>query len=123
VVRFYNGRGSAEQRIKEGQIAVKWAKLSCRTFKDNQVRLQLFALTYNLANFLRRLAVPKSVSHWTLTTLGEKVSKIGGKVARHSKYVAFQLAEVAVPRELFAAILEPIKRLAMPPPSVAGAHA
>jgi hypothetical protein len=123
VVRFYNGRGTAEQWIKEGKNAVKWTKLSCRTFKDNQTRLQLFALAYNLANFLRRLAVPKSVSHWTLTTLREKLIKIGAKVTRHSKYVTFQLAEAAVPRELFAAILERIKRLAMPPPSVAGAYA
>ena len=123
VVRFYNGRGTAEQWIKEGKNAVKWTKLSCRTFKDNQTRLQLFALAYNLANFLRRLAVPKSVSHWTLTTLREKLIKIGAKVTRHSKYVTFQLAEVAVPRELFAAILERIARLAMPPPSVGRAYA
>ncbi len=54
VVKFYNGRGTAEQWIKEGKNAVKWTKLSCRTFKDNQTRLQLFALAYNLANFLRR---------------------------------------------------------------------
>ena len=123
MVRFYNGRGTAEQWIKEGKNAVKWTKLSCRTFKDNQTRLQLFALAYNLANFLRRLAVPKSVSHWTLTTLREKLIKIGAKVTRHSKYVTFQLAEVAVPRELFTAILERITRLAMPPPSVGRAYA
>jgi Transposase DDE domain group 1 len=115
VVGFYNGRGTAEQWIKEGKNAVKWTKLSCRTFKDNQARLQLFALAYNLANFLRRLAVPKSVSHWTLTTLREKLVKIGAKVTRHSKYVTFQLAEVAVPRQLFAAILHRIGRLAMQP--------
>ena len=42
---------------------------------------------------------------------------------QHSKYVTFQLAEVAVPRELFAAILQKIARLAMPPPSVGRAHA
>jgi hypothetical protein len=36
-------------------------------------------LAYNLADFLRRLAVPKSVSHWTLTTLREKLIKIGAK--------------------------------------------
>ena len=59
VVKFYNGRGTAEQWIKEGKNAVKWTKLSCRTFKDNQTRLQLFALAYNLANFLRRLALPQ----------------------------------------------------------------
>ena len=116
VVKFYNGRGTSEQWIKEGKNAVKWTKLSCRTFKDNQARLQLFALAYNLGNFLRRLALPKPVRHWSLTTLREKLIKIGAKVTRHSKYVTFQLAEVAVTRNLFAAILDRIARLAMPPP-------
>ena len=114
VVKFYNGRGTAEQWIKEGKNAVKWTKLSCRTFKDNQTRLQLFALAYNLANFLRRLALPRAVKHWSLTTLREKLVKIGAKVTRHSKYVTFQLAEVAVTRNLFAAILDRIERLALP---------
>ena len=110
VVPFYNGRGTAEQWIKEGKNAVKWTKLSCRTFKDNQTRLQLFALAYNLANFLRRLALPPAVRHWSLTTLREKLVKIGAKVVRHAKYVTFQLAEVAVPRKLFRAILRRIVR-------------
>ena len=118
VVKFYNGRGTAEQWIKEGKNAVKWTKLSCRTFKDNQARLQLFALAYNLGNFLRRLALPKPVRHWSLTTLREKLIKIGAKVTRHSKYVTFQLAEVAVTQNLFAAILNRITRLALPPPPV-----
>jgi hypothetical protein len=113
-----NGRGTAEQWIKEGKNAVKWTKLSCRTFKDNQTRLQLFALAYNLGNFLRRLALPKPVRHWSLTTLREKLIKIGAKVTRHAKYVTFQLAEVAVTRNLFAAILDRIARLALPPPVV-----
>ena len=123
VVKFYNGRGTAEQWIKEGKNAVKWTKLSCRTFKDNQTRLQLFALAYNLANFLRRLALPRDVKHWSLTTLREKLVKIGAKVTRHSKYVTFQLAEVAVTRKLFAAILKRIEQLAIPPPVVAGCPA
>jgi hypothetical protein len=114
VVRFYNGRGTAEQWIKEGKNAAKWTKLSCRTFRDNQTRLQLFALAYNLANFLRRLALPKGIRQWSLTTLRENLVKIGAKVVRQSKYVTLQLAEFAVPRQLFAAILERIARLAMP---------
>ncbi len=95
---------------------MKWTRLSCRNFKDNQARLQLFALAYNLGNFLRRLALPRSVKHWSLTTLREKLIKIGAKVVRHSKYVTFQMAEVAVPRELFAAILERIQRFGVPQP-------
>ena len=114
MVKFYNRRGTAEQWIKEGKNAVKWTKLSCRTFKDNQTRLQLFALAYNLANVMRRLALPKSIRQWSLTTLWEKLVKIGAKVTRHSKYVFFQLAEVAVPRQLFATILERIGRLTIP---------
>ena len=86
-------------------------------------RLQLFALAYNLANFLRRLALPRDVKHWSLTTLREKLVKIGAKVTRHSKYVTFQLAEVAVTRNLFAAILNRIERLGLPPPIVAGCPA
>jgi hypothetical protein len=97
---------------------VKWTRLSCRNFRDNQARLQLFALAYNLGNFLRRLALPRPVKHRSLTTLWEKLIKIGAKVVRHAKYVTFQMAEVAVPRELFAAILERIRRFGVPPPLV-----
>ena len=119
VVSFYNGRGTAEQWIKEGKQALKWTRLSCQKFVDNEVRLQLFALAYNLANFLRRLALPKGVSHWSLTTLLEKLVKIGAKVVTHARYVIFQMAEVAVPRWLFRTILERIRRL-RPPEAVPG---
>ena len=115
VVGFYNQRGTAEQWIKEGKNAVKWTRLSCQEFQDNAVRLQLFVLAYNLANFLRRLALPRSIRHWSLTTLREKLVKIGAKVVRHSRYVIFQLAEVAVPRQLFAAVLGRIQQLAPAP--------
>ena len=118
VVHFYNQRGTAEQWIKEGKYAIKWTRLSCQNFRDNQARLQLFALAYNLGNFLRRLALPRPVKHWSLTTLLEKLIKIGAKVVRHAKYMTFQMAEVAVPHELFAAILDRIQRLGVPPPLV-----
>ena len=111
VVWFYNGRGTAEQWIKEGKNAVKWTRLSCHGFADNQVRLQLFALAYNLGNFLRRLALPVGVKHWSLTTLREKLIKIGAKVVHHARSVVFQMAEVAVPREVFRLILARIRRL------------
>src|SRR5271170_3649274 len=56
VVAFYNKRGTCEQWIKEGKGAIKWTRLSCRSFAANAVRLQLHALAYNLGNFLRTLA-------------------------------------------------------------------
>jgi hypothetical protein len=112
-----NGRGTAEQWIKEGKQALRWTRLSCRAFRANAVRLQLFALAYNLANFLRTLALPDAVAQWSLTTLREKLVKIGARIVRHGRYVVFQLAEVAVPRALFAAILCRIDRLRGPPVS------
>ena len=111
IVAFYNKRATTEQWIKEGKYAINWTRLSCHDFKDNQVRLQLFALAYNLGNFLRTLALPRKVKHWTLTTLREKLIKIGAKVVHHAGYVVFQMAEVAVPRKLLGAILERINRL------------
>ena len=111
VVAFYNQRGTAEQWIKEGKNAIKWTRLSCRKFDHNAVRLQLHALAYNLGNFMRTLALPDSVEQWSLTTLREKLIKIGAKIVRHGRYVIFQMAEVAIPRDLFADILRRIDRL------------
>ncbi len=66
---------------------------------------------YNLGNFLRTLALPQEVEHWSLTTLRNKLIKIGAKVVRHGRYVTFQLAEVAIARVLFAEVLRLIDRL------------
>jgi len=115
VVAFYNQRGTAEQWIKEGKYALNWTRLSCHDFVDNQVRLQLFVLAYNLANFLRTEALPGSVSHWSLSTLQKKLVKIGAKVVRHARYVIFQMAETMIPRRLFATILRRIGRLRASP--------
>jgi hypothetical protein len=49
IVHFYNGRGTAEQWIKEGKYALNWTRVSCKRFISNQVRLWLFVLAYNLA--------------------------------------------------------------------------
>ena len=59
----------------------------------------------------RTLALLKAVAHWSLTTLREELVKIGAKVVSHGRYFTFQLAEVAVPRDLFANILRRIDRL------------
>ena len=65
----------------------------------------MHALAYNLANFMRTLALPEAVAQWSLTSLREKLIKIGAKVVRHARYAVFQMAEVAAPRELFEQIL------------------
>jgi hypothetical protein len=111
VVHFYNGRGTAEQWIKEGKYALNWTRLSCKQFISNQARLCLFVLAYNLGNFLRRLVLPRKIKHWSLRTLLVKLIKIGAKVLRRSRYITFQMAEVAISKEIFAEILSRINRL------------
>jgi hypothetical protein len=115
VVAFYNQRGTAEQWIKEGKGAIKWTRLSCRTFAANAVRLQLHALAYNLGNFMRTLAMPKTAEPWSLTSLREKLIKLGAKVVSHGRHVTFQRAEAAVSRQMLNEILSLIARLRPPP--------
>ena len=117
VSAFYNQRGTAEQWIKEGKNAMKWTRLSCKAMAANTVRLQLHALAYNLSNLLRTLALPDEMASWSLTTLREKVVKIGAKVIVHARYAVFQMAEVAVPRDLFRRILNMIDALRPPEPA------
>jgi hypothetical protein len=115
IICFYNGRGTAEQWIKEGKYALNWTRLSCHKFVANQVRLALFVLAYNLGNFMRRLALPESVKHWSLTSLQTRLIKTGGRLVRHAKRLVFQLAEVLVTREMLGGILERIGRLRLAP--------
>ncbi len=111
VVHFYNGRGTAEQWNKEGKYALNWTRLSCHRFVANQVRLQLFILAYNPGNFLRRLCLPKAVKHWSLRSVQIKLIKIGARLVRHTRRLVFQLAEVAVSREVFRQVLKRIAGL------------
>ena len=94
----------------EGKNAAEWTRLRCHDFADNLVRLQLFALSYNLGNFLRRLALPASVTHWSLTTLREKRIKIGARVVRTARCVVFRMAEAAVSRHQLRTILDRVRR-------------
>ena len=103
VTHYYNGRGAAEQWIKEGKYALNWTRLSCHRFVANQVRLWLFVLAYNLGNFMRRLTLPESVKHWSLRSVQTKLIKMGGRLVRHARRLVFQLAEVAVSREVIPA--------------------
>ena len=115
IVSFYNGRGTAEQWIKEGKYALNWTRLSCHKFVANQVRLSLFILAYNLGNFLRRLALPESIKRWSLTSVQTRLIKTGGRLVRHVRRLVFQLAEVMVSRDMFGEMLEKIGRLRFNP--------
>ena len=82
---------------------------------DNEVRLQLHALAYNLATFLRCIDLPEAMANWSLTSLQLKLIKIGARVVRHARAITFQLGEVAVTGPMVRAILAAIRSLRAPP--------
>ncbi len=64
----------------------------------------------------RSFVLPEKLKHWSLTLPREKLVKIGTKVVRHGRYVTFQMAEAAVPRDLFQDVLRMIDGLRRSPP-------
>jgi hypothetical protein len=103
------------QCIKEGEGAIKWTRLSCPSSATNAARLQLHALAYNLRKFHTDVGEAQTAEPWSLTSFCEKLIKIGAKIISHGRYVTFQMAEVAVSRQMFADILMLIARLRAPP--------
>jgi len=47
----------------------RWRAVSCQQFRDNEHRLQLRALAYNVATFLRCIEMPEAMGDWSLTSL------------------------------------------------------
>ena len=74
----------------------------CPHFIPNQVRLALFVLACHLGNFLRRLVLPRRIQHGSLRSLLTQLIKIEAKGVRHTRIVTFQMAEVAINKEIFA---------------------
>ncbi len=111
VVKFYNKRGTCEQWIKEGKNTLTWTKLSCKRFKENEARLKLFLLAYNLGNFLRTLVLPKKIKHWSLKTIQLKLIKTGGRLIKHARYYCLLLAEVSITEKIFSGLMNNIRKL------------
>ncbi len=65
----------------------------------------------SLHSHKRKSVRPEDAERWSITTLREKLIKIGAKIVRHGRYVIFQMAEVTIPHDLFADILHRIDRL------------
>src|SRR6266705_7081091 len=90
------------------------SRLSCHRFRSNQVRLALSLLAYNLGNLWRRLALPKRIENWSLTSLQQRLVKTGGRLVKHARYYWLLLAESHLTRRLFGSMLRRIAALPMP---------
>ena len=114
VVKFYNGRGTAEQWIKEGKNAVKWTRLSCHDFVDNQVPAPAIRPGVQPGQ-LPAAAGPAQLREALVAhDVAGEAHQDRSQGVTHARYVIFQMAEVAVPRWLFRTILERIRRLRLP---------
>jgi hypothetical protein len=113
-VRFYNKRGTAEQWIKEGKQAVKMTRLSCHRFRSFGVQLWLSLIAYNLGNLWRRLALPKGLEMWSLTSLQQRLVKTGGRFVKHARHYWLLLAESHLTRRLFGSMLRRMEALPLP---------
>ena len=102
--RRFHQRGTAEQWIKEGKQAVKITWLSCHRFRSNEVRLWLSVIAYNLGNLWRRLALPRRINGWSLTSLQQRLAKTGGRLVKHARYYWLLLAESHLTRRLFGSM-------------------
>ncbi len=70
--------------------------MSCKRFRDNEVRLQLHSLAHKLAAFLRCIELPGAIADWSLINLQLRLIKVGARIVRRARAITFQLAEVAV---------------------------
>ena len=89
-------------------------RLSCHRFRSNQARLALSLLAYNLGNLWRRLALPKRIENWSLTSLQQRLVKTGGRLVKHARYYWLLLAESHLTRRLFGNMVRRIAVLSLP---------
>jgi hypothetical protein len=101
--------------MRTGGAAIHWTRLSCHRFQANEVWLLLEVIAYNLGNLLRRLVLPIAIQTWSLTSLQQRLFRTGGRLIRHARYFALQLAESSLTRPLFRQIVARIERLAWHP--------
>jgi hypothetical protein len=89
-------------------------RLSCHRFRANEVRLWLSVIAYNLGNLWRRLALPKRIETWSLTSLRQRLMKTGGRLVKHARYYWLLLAEGHLTWRLFGSIVQRLATLSVP---------
>jgi hypothetical protein len=72
---------------------MKMTRLSYHRFRSNEVRLCRSLIAYNLGNLWRRLALPRRIGNWSLTSLQHRLVKSDGRLIKHARYYWLLLAE------------------------------
>ncbi len=90
---------------------MNWTRLSCHRFRGNEVPLWLSVIP----TLSGRLALPKKIENWPLTSLQQRLVKTAGRLVKHARYYWLLLAEGHLTRRLFGSMLGRIA--ALPPPN------
>ena len=108
---------SAESResVPRPAITRYRGRVSRLCLRTDAVHLQIHALAHGFGNFLRTPATPEPIKNWSKSSFGEKLISIGAKAVIHTGTVVFQMAEVVVPKILFAELLQLTAALRSPP--------
>src|SRR5262245_15838807 len=100
---------------RSGCVSDSSHRLSSVALGANEVRPQLGVIAYNFGNLLRRLVLPVAIQSWSLTSLQQRLFKIGGRLIRHARHFTLQLAESYLTRPMFRPIVARIERRAWHP--------
>ena len=111
VIRFYCGRGSMENFIKESKNGFDFSSVSSSSKLVNANRLLIHALAYNLFNWFRRLTLAVSMRKLRIDTIRLKLLKTAAKVVRTARYKYFKLCSSCPYKKEFYETLENIRNL------------
>lgn len=114
VVGSFNKRSTAEQRIKEGKLAVNWTRLSCHRFREKEPRLWLRVVAYNSGNLWRRFGLPRRIQKFAPASLPQRLVKTGRRPVKHARSYWLLLAEGHLTRRLFGSMLRKVAALPLP---------
>ena len=111
LVRFYCKRGHMENFIKESKNGFDFASVSSSSKIVNANRLQVHALTYNIFNWFKRLALSAKMRKQQIDTIRLKLLKIAAKAVHSARYTTFKLCSSCPYKDEFYETLENIRRL------------
>ncbi len=97
----------------DANVRILWPSRT-QTKNVREVRLWLSVIAYNLENLWRRLALPKKIGNWSLTSLQQRLVKTGRRLVKHARYYWLLLAEGHLTRERFGTMLRMIAALPLP---------
>ena len=111
LIMLYRNRGHMENFIKEGKTGFDFAAVSSRSKIVNANRIQVRAVTYNLFNWFRRLALPKAMRRYMIDTIRLKLIKVAARVIRSARYITFKLCSSCPYKNAFYETLCNIRQL------------